>query len=237
MSLIASTLEVSRGHRTTALLVTKRGSVRQVEVGHANESVSSGFQLQGYLTSRACKGHEHWPNSEIPDAIGTFLNHPSKPRPRRMPGLRISSHYLQLKKIGLHLQVRAQGAGKKGQGKKGGRGFIRRQAQRAVLRGDQIAVPRSERRSPIHFSASERPAGSMPQVRTRPTFSVCTSPLAVPKHLKVLNYCSKSNAERPGQARHRNSVPCLSLSTIARRVGSPRAWNTRSRSGFSSARG
>ena len=37
-----------------------------------------------------------------------------------MPGLRISSHYLQLKKIGLHLQVRAQGAGKKGQGKKAG---------------------------------------------------------------------------------------------------------------------
>src|SRR5258707_2148628 len=83
-----------------------------------------------------------------------------------------------------------------------------------------------ERRSPIHFSATESSPGSRLQVRTLPTFSVCTKPLSS----NTCKCCTTAARvmSRGSANRETDMGPWLSLSTIARRVGSPRAWKTRS---------
>jgi len=66
----------------------------------------------------------------------------------------------------------------------------------------------------------------MLQVRTRPTFSVRTNPLSS-NTCKCCTTAAKVIAR--GFANLETEVgPRLNFSTIARRVGSPSAWNTRS---------
>ena len=64
----------------------------------------------------------------------------------------------------------------------------------------------------------------MRQVRTRPSFSVCTR-RDLFENLQVLRHRREGDAERLCQSRNGHGPP-VSLSRIARRVGSPSAWNS-----------
>ena len=81
------------------------------------------------------------------------------------------------------------------------------------------------RRSRIHCSITENPFGSIRQVRTRPTFSVCTSPLSS----RICRCCITAARVMASGWANCDTVTgaSLSRSTSARRVGSPSAWKTR----------
>ncbi len=86
------------------------------------------------------------------------------------------------------------------------------------------------RRSVIHCWATERPADSIRQVRTRPVFSVWTRPLS---SSTCRCWTTAARVMLSGSARRETETgPWLRCSMMARRVGSPRAWKTRSISGF-----
>ncbi len=82
------------------------------------------------------------------------------------------------------------------------------------------------RRSSIHSSTTDSPEVSIRHVRTLPSFSVRTRPL----FSSTCRCCTTAaSVIARGFARSDTEIgPSLSLSTSARRVGSPRAWNTRS---------
>jgi hypothetical protein len=84
----------------------------------------------------------------------------------------------------------------------------------------------ADRRPAIHASAVPSAAGSRRQVRTRPTFSERTSPLAS----RTWRCCiTAGNDMTRGWARAVTEAgPRLNRSTITRRAGSASAWNRRS---------
>ena len=97
-------------------------------------------------------------------------------------------------------------------------------ATRTAIGYDMMSDP--VRRAAIHSSADRSAAGSTLHMRTRPSLWVCTSPPASSTRRcwstaasVMVNPTASSEAERG---------PAVSRSSIARRVGSARAWNARS---------
>src|ERR1700733_11699359 len=97
-------------------------------------------------------------------------------------------------------------------------------ASRSPSRSNRLS--NIKRRSSIQRFATESPAVSIRQVRTLPTLVVRTSPL----FSRICRCCTTAATVMPsGMAKIvAETGASLSLSTIARRVGSPSAWKTRS---------
>ncbi len=103
-------------------------------------------------------------------------------------------------------------------------------APRADRRGDPASapIPNGDRGSSV--PPRKAPAGSMRQVRTLPTFSVRIRPLSS----STCRCCTTAaRVMASGSARRDTEIgPWLTFCTMARRVGSPSAWKTRSMSIF-----
>lgn len=80
------------------------------------------------------------------------------------------------------------------------------------------------RRSAIHLPATEKPAGSIWHVRTRPTFSDRTNPHAS-NTCKCWNTAGKEIFSGPASSETDTGFS-LNISRISRRVESPNAWKT-----------